>query len=101
MRNSSGQLQDGLLNCARVFRVDVDGAALECLETNERAAEGEATIDNESTVLQQLSHHLGQYLSLDVLLATDDDRACRDGGSRVTGPDQQPSQDGKGTTSHG
>ena len=75
MRNPTGQLQDGLLNRAGVFWVNVNGAALECLEANEGAAQGEATLDGEATILQELGHDLGQHLSLDILLATDDDRA--------------------------
>ena len=34
MRDPAGQLQDGLLDRARIFGVDVDGAALQRLETN-------------------------------------------------------------------
>src|SRR5215468_6579036 len=97
MRDPSGQLKDGLLHRARVFRVDVDGAALECLEANERTSEGEAAINSEATILQEL----GQYLSLDVLLATDDDRAFRASGSQVSGPGQEDSQDEPGATAHG
>ena len=74
VRNPAGQLQDGLLNRAGVFRVNVDGAAFECLEANEGAAQGEAALDGEATILQKLGHDLGQHLPLDVLLATDDDR---------------------------
>src|SRR5262245_2557594 len=101
MRDPSGQLKDGLLDRARVFRVDVDGAALECLETNEGTAEGEAAIDGEAAVLQELGHDLGQYLSLDVLLATDDDRAFRAVGSQVSGPGQEDGQDEPGAAAHG
>src|SRR5262249_29170964 len=101
MRDPSGQLKDGLLHRARVFRVDVDGAALQCLETNEGTAEGEAAIDGEATILQELGHDLGQYLSLDILLATDDDRSFRASGSQVSGPGQQDSQDEPGATAHG
>ena len=74
MGDPSGQLQDGLLDRARVFRVNVDGTALQCLETNEGAAEGEAAIDREAAILQELGHDLGQDLALDVLLAADHNR---------------------------
>src|SRR5437773_8282715 len=93
MGDPSGQLQDGLLDRAGVFRVDVDRAALECLETNEGAAEGVAALDGEATILQELGHDLGQHLSLDVLLATDDDRALWLRGSQARRRDQEDSQD--------
>ena len=50
MREPAGQLQDGLLNRARVFGVNVDGAAFECLEADEGAAEGEAALDGEAAI---------------------------------------------------
>src|SRR5262249_51826753 len=98
MRDPSGQLQDGLLDRARVFRVDVDGAALQCLETDEGAAEGEASIDGEAAIFQKLGRDFGQHLSLDVLLATDDNRALR--GSEMSRPAQQDRQDEPGATMH-
>ncbi len=98
MGDPSGQLQDGLLDRAGVFRVDIDGAALECLETNEGAAEGIAALDGEATILQELGHDLGQHLPLEVLLATDDDRAFRRRGQQATGPGQEDNQDGTDTT---
>src|SRR3954467_13062234 len=93
MGDPSWQLQDGLLDRAGVFRVDVNGAPLECLEANEGAAEGITALAGEATILQKLGHDLGQHLSLDVLLATDDDGTLRLRSKQARGQRQEDDQD--------
>ena len=49
----------------------------EGVENNLGAAEGEAALDGEAAIFQELGHDLGQDLPLDILLAADDDRTHR------------------------
>ncbi len=96
MGNRTGQLQNGLREGAGVFRVDIHGTTFQRFKTDQRAAKGKPPLDGKPAILQELSHDLGENLTLDILLATDDDRASKS----LSGPGEKKGQKEDGRFEH-
>src|SRR5262249_50014882 len=73
-------------------RINIDGAAFQRFEADQRAAERVPPVHVKAAILQKLGHDLGQDLSFDILFATDHDRGARRLGPNSGRPAEQDNQ---------